>query len=146
MKRILTLGILAALAFTGCVRRYGSFPSMTIAGPGLEGDTFSPSDYQLTDKEVEEKDISHIIIFFPIAGPNQKHVLGYVSNAVNRICEEKGYSFLTNVRIYYQSWYIPYIYGQTKILVRGEGWTKQQGQALMEELNRQGIRAELEAS
>jgi hypothetical protein len=116
---------------------------MTLAGPAIEKENFRVNDYQLTDKEVESEDLFHIILLFPLIGDNQKHSLGMVDNAVKKICAEKKFAFMTNVRIYSSGWYIPYIYGQYKFVIRGEGWTEGQRSELMNGLKDAGFEVSL---
>ena len=133
----------AALIFQSCAYRYYALPSMTLAGPALEKSTFRPNDYQLSDKEVQASDVTHIIIVFPIIGVNQQVDLGMIDNAVRKICEEKKFAFMTNVRVYTKMWWIPYIYGRLVFTIKGEGWTEIQKAEIMDGLKDSGYNVAL---
>lgn len=133
--------VLLLISSLNCSGRYVYMPKLNIAGPEIEGDKFKVSDYQLVDKDVEGKDYFHIIIFFPIMKDNQELYQGIIANAVNNVCKEKNLSFMTNVRIYFTGWYIPYIYGRFTITVNGEGWSSGKKTAFINELNNHGMYA-----
>lgn len=138
MKCLLSV-VFCVLFFSGCALRTSLIPTLTLAGPAINENNYSPSDYEKVENEVISEDFFHIIIIFPIKGKNQKHFMGMIDNAVQKICKEKGYSFLTNVRVYTSSFYIPYIYGQYKFIIKGEGWTKKQANQLSSALKEQGF-------
>lgn len=131
--------IIILLSLIGCTARYVHIPKLNIIGPGFNGDSVKISNYSLVNKEIESKDYFHIIIFYPIIQDNQDLYSGMIANAVNKICMEKNLEFMTNVRVYYSGWYIPYVYGRFTITIKGEGWSKEKRNAILEDLNNQGV-------
>jgi len=139
IKLLLFVTVALFVFLQGCSYRNTYFPTMTIAGPEIQQDSFKPSDYQMVDKNVISTDMYPIIIVFPILGNNQKLYPGMIDNAVQKICKEKNFAFLTNVRIYDESWYIPYIFGKIKFTVKCEGWSTTQKSEIIDELKADGF-------
>ena len=75
------------------------------------------SDFDLESaqqiKNVEGKDISHIIFVFPTGVPK-------ISGALNDAFSKTDTDILTNVNLSLTNWYIPYIYGQSVWKVKGD--------------------------
>ena len=118
--------------------RYTEIPKLNISGKAIEGNSFSVNDYQMLPQEVGNEDSFSIIVIFPILQDNQMLIYGMIDNAVKKVCEQEGIDFMTNVKVYVNQWYIPYIYGKFTMSVKGEGWKKSSQAALMEELNKLG--------
>ena len=78
----------------------------------------------MVNAKVVEEDSYPIIICFALQGNNQLFVEGMIANAIEKKCAAEDYAFLSNVRIYNSSWYIPYIFGLVKVRIQGEGWKK----------------------
>ncbi|MBK9576132.1 MAG: hypothetical protein IPK50_23400 [Fibrobacterota bacterium] len=141
--RFLLAATCASLFMQSCAYRYTALPTMTLAGPALKKDSFRPADFQLTEKNVESTDDFSIIVFFPMIGDNQKLFVGMIDNAVQKICKEKNYAFMTNVRVYVKQWYIPMLYGKVEMSVRGEGWTATQKAEIIDGLKSAGYQVSL---
>jgi hypothetical protein len=102
---------LVALCSGACVTRQGDF---TI----LSSKLVRLSDFDLSGaervKNVEGRDVSHIIILFPTkANPS-------LEDALNDALEKGGGDVMTDATVHSWSWYIPYIYGQAGWKVRGD--------------------------
>ena len=139
MKHVLRWLLLcvSALILTNCTSRYTQIPKLNIAGVNIQSNNFSVKDYVM-DKEIESEDFFNIVFIIPIQGYNQKLYYGMIDNAVQNICKERGLDFMTNVKVYVSSWYIPYIFGKVTFKVIGEGWKKKENAKLVEELNNFG--------
>lgn len=120
---LLTIALLISV-MSSCAYRLTNLPKLNIAGPAINENTFIISDYKIADKEVKGEDYYSIVLFIPIHSENQDLVEGMIYNAIEKICKEKNYKFMTNVKIYHKVWYIPFIYGQYHIIIEGEGWSK----------------------
>jgi hypothetical protein len=139
MKLSFKILLLCLSVSIGCTLRYTQIPKLNIAGPDYTDNTFKISNYKLTDINVESNDYYHIIIFFPIIGQNQDIDIGMIANAIDKVCRERNFSFMTNVRIYTSGWYIPLIYGRVTVHVKGEGWTAEHRKALLRGLQDEGF-------
>ena len=76
------------------------------------------SDFELSKadrvKDVEGRDVSHIIVFVPLkSNPS-------LDDAINDALEKADGDVMTDVVVNYWYWYIPYIYGQQGWRVRGD--------------------------
>ncbi len=107
--------VLMALALTllnacGCERRLGDFTFLSSKNIDL-------SDLNMEAPEgapiVEGEDSKPIIIIFGGGPPNLKE-------AVDRAIESGSGTALSDVSIYHNSWYIPWIVGENKFRVRGK--------------------------
>ena len=108
--------VLLSLAFlciclmqTGCTRNLGDFTLLTSKNVNLQN--FSSEEGE-SETPVYGEDCAHIICVFPTGQPTLKE-------AVDRALESKNAYMLTNVRLKYTFFYIPYIYGQVKYEVKG---------------------------
>lgn len=138
MKKLFILAITVFVVFS-CTQRFTQIPKLNIVGQSVEGESFSVKDYELVNKNVESTDKFPIIIFIPIIGDNQKLIYGLIDNAIQDICSKNNFAFMTNVKIYLTSWYIPLIYGEVKIKVVGEGWSKSERATIQKELQGLGF-------
>jgi hypothetical protein len=131
-KRYYLTGIitLMILILTSCTYRLTSLPKLNIAGPGVSGSTLKISDYKIAENKAKGEDSYSIIIFIPLLGNNQKLTEGMINNAIDKICKEKNYKFMTNVKIYTSGYYIPFIYGKVTVIIEGEGWVDKQTSSL----------------
>ncbi len=132
---------ISAILLVGCTTRMQHIPKLNIAGKSIQGSTFSVSDYTMVEPEVKSDDAFSILLFpfLPLAGNNQKLVYGMIDNAVKKVCEENNYDFMTNVKVYFNMWGIPYLYGRVKVTIVGEGWTKKASGELQDELLQLGF-------
>jgi len=98
---------------------------LTISGCATRGDftAISSKNVNLNDMHVDPKktkgrasgeDCQHIIILFPTSGPPT------LDEALDRALEPKQANILTDAVVYWNSFYIPYIYGQTCWKVEGD--------------------------
>jgi hypothetical protein len=67
----------------------------------------------------EGKSIQHIIIFFPT-----KFYGNTIEEAVNDALWQTDGDLMTNCTITQTSWYIPYIYGEDILSIKGDIWKK----------------------
>lgn len=111
MKRSRVVPIGASLLFLfGCEQRLGDFTFLSsknidLANLEMEAAENAPI--------VEGEDSKPIIFVFRTGVPNLKE-------AVDRAIESGRGTALSDVSIYYTSWYIPYIVGENKFRVRGK--------------------------
>lgn len=64
------------------------------------------------------KDTKSIILFIPTGNPS-------IEEAIDLALEKVGGDLMTNVAIYCKYYWIPYIYGETTIEVKGDVWKKE---------------------
>lgn len=133
MKKLFVLVVIVSVVFS-CTQRFTQIPKLNIVGQSIDGESFSIKDYKMVDKNVTSTDMYPIILFIPIIGNNQELIYGLIDNAVQDICSKNNFAFITNVKIYAISWYIPLLYGQVEIKIVGEGWSKNERAAIQKEL------------
>jgi hypothetical protein len=103
--------LLIGVAVTGCATHQGDF---TVASSKIIRLNDFKLDQKVNAKNVEGKDVQHVIIVFPTGGaPSFKR-------AMDEALEKGDGDVMTDVRI--DSWwfYIPYIYGQAGWSVSGD--------------------------
>jgi hypothetical protein len=108
-----TWGVLllcACLCLTGCTTNLGDFTLLSSKNVNLAN--FSNAKAEATGEKTHGEDCVHIICVFPTGTPNLKQ-------AVDQALEAKNAYMLTNARIKFTDFYIPYIYGQIKYEVDG---------------------------
>ena len=64
-------------------------------------------------RNIEGKDTAHTIIIVPTGIPK-------LSEALNNAFEKSDTDIMTDVNVKKQEWYIPYIYGQSSWIVKGD--------------------------
>lgn len=64
-------------------------------------------------RNIEGKDTAHIITFIPTGIPT-------LSVALNNAFEKSDTDIMTDVNVKTREWYIPYIYGQSSWIVKGD--------------------------
>ena len=101
--------IFAAALATGCTRRMGDFTYISTKNLNLA--KFTTEDSQKA-QPVTGEDQKWIVIL-PGSVPN-------VEDAVDRALEGSDAQALTNARIYYKVWYVPYVVGQWGFVVKGQ--------------------------
>ena len=111
MKLWYVLGVILGLLFVvGCEQRLGDFTFLSsknidLSNLNMEAGADAPI--------VEGEDSKPIVIVFGGGPPNLKE-------AVDRAIESGEGTALSDVSVYYTSWYIPYIVGENKFRVRGK--------------------------
>ena len=116
-KRPLTivLTLLFMLTLAGCTTRHGDFTVLTNRNVG-EIDMANAESLGI----VEGEEMKPIIVFIPLGIP-------HLEDAVDDALESSGGDFMTDVAVHSSWWYIPYIYGQQKWVVRGTVWKMKGG-------------------
>ena len=112
MKKLAVILVLAAmvLATSGCARRIADLTYVSSKNVSQDKLSNAVSD----GERVTGEDKAHIIIFIPTGNPNAEE-------ALDRAIESKpGGVALKNASIHASWFYIPYVYGQSKIWVEGE--------------------------
>lgn len=148
MKRIITYAtfFLVAMSLVGCTTRSAYLPKLNFAGPNLAGDQLSFKEYSLVEPNAVGKDNIDIILIIPLVKENQQLYIGRVYNAIENICIENGFDFLTNIKIYQSGWYIPFIFGRSTIKIEGEGWKKADRVTLINNLQLMGYQVSSEVT
>ena len=95
--------------FGGCRSRMGDYTVLTTKNIDL---TSFSSHSDSTGTPVEGVDEKHIIFVFPTGIPN-------IKEAVDDALEKGNAYMLTDAVLYYEYFYIPYIYGNSKYVVKG---------------------------
>lgn len=109
---LLVVSLLCACLFgSGCTKVLGDFTLLTSKNINLSD--FSTEEAETSGEMAYGEDVTHIIIFIPTGGPPN------LKEAVDRALDSKNAYMLTNARISYTGFYIPYIYGQMKYEVKG---------------------------
>jgi len=107
---VLLLLVWSIPVITGCERRLGDFTFLSSKNIDLSNlDMDAPEGAPI----VEGEDSKLIIIVFGGGPPNLKE-------AVDRAIESGKGTALSDVSIYHNSWYIPWIVGENKFRVRGK--------------------------
>lgn len=108
MKKMLLLA--AVIFMNGCVYRQGKFPV-------LSNKLVDTSDFTLdTSKHgipVEGEDSGYVVVIYPFGEPS-------LGEAMNQALRSAKSDVMTNATLEYQFWYIPYIYGETHWVVKGD--------------------------
>jgi hypothetical protein len=99
------------LMLTGCGARVGDFTVISTKNFDLG------ANYVKTASNVEGSDVKHIIVIFPTGSPSIKAAVDDILN------KNKGEVVLDAVIETY-TWYIPYVYGQTSIKIKGDVYKK----------------------
>jgi hypothetical protein len=115
MKRLFVLGIafITAMGLSSCSQRIGDFTLLSTKNAEIGQKYVRVSNQE----KVVGIDSKPIIVIIPMGTPN-------IKEAVDRALEKYGAQVLTNVVVYYDYYYIPYIYGEMKYRVEGEAWKK----------------------
>lgn len=103
------------------------FMILTIAGCATRSDftAISSKNVNLSNMQIDRakskgrtsgEDCQHIIILFPTGGPPT------LDEALDRALEAKRANILTDAVVEFNSFYIPYIYGQTCWKVEGDAY------------------------
>ena len=111
ISRSLLLAILTTtIAATGCVVRHGDFTVLSSKLVRLSEIELSQEDRV---KNVEGRDVGHILIFIPTKQPT-------LEDAINNALEKADGDLMTDAVVHSWSWYIPYVYGQAGWKVKGD--------------------------
>ena len=102
---------LLIIFITGCTARVGDFSVLSTRNVDIGG------DYILVGRNVEGIEKIPIVIFVPLGYPD-------VENAVDQALQSVEGDLMTDVVVTYQWFYIPYIYGEQKYIVKGDVWKK----------------------
>ena len=109
-KVVPVLALASVAALSGCTNRIADLTYVSTKNISQEEIASATTD----GERVEGKDTAHIIVFIPTGNPN-------VEEALDRAIEKKkGGLGLKNATIHSSSFWIPYVYGQSSIIVEGE--------------------------
>jgi len=115
MKRLLTVAVVAGalLMTSGCATRIAD---LTVTS--TKNVEFS-HERELVGRAVEGVDTQHWFLFIPLgSAPNLEEALDDGLESVDG-------DFYTSVVIYDAGWWIPFVYGQSKFIVKGDVWRTQ---------------------
>ena len=98
----------------GCSSRVGDFTVISTKNTEL-GQKYART--ALDGSKAVGIDSKPIIVIIPFGTPN-------IKEAVDKALEKAGAQVLTDVVVYYDYYYIPYIYGEMKYRVEGVAWKK----------------------
>lgn len=108
MKKTMIALILFILV-TGCVQRIGDFTVASTKNMDIKRTLHRVDE----TTRLKDRDVAHIILFFPIGIPDMKEAMD------NAIEQKTGAVGLSNVTVKIGHWYIPFIYGQHYYEVEG---------------------------
>jgi len=109
-KLFVTVALISLIfVFGGCKTRMGDYTVLTTKNIDL---TSFSSHSDATGTPVEGEDEKHIIFVFPTGVPN-------IKEAVDRALEKGNAYMLTDAVLYHEFFWIPYIYGNMKYVVKG---------------------------
>lgn len=108
MKKYLAL-TLSVLALTGCTNRFVDFTAIS----SKNIDMSRGAEFTRSPKRVTGEDTAHIIVFIPTGTPNAKEAMDRAIESV------PGAVGLLDGVITTKAWWIPYIYGQSSVIVEG---------------------------
>jgi hypothetical protein len=103
--------LLAASILPGCVQRHGDLSVVSSRNVDLD------AEHEMVVRGAVGKAYKHIIIIIPTGMPNMEE-------AIDAALDEHEGDYLTNAKISYLFWFIPYIYGQFGYKVEGDVWKK----------------------
>ncbi len=109
MKKIVLLSFLPFLILNSCSRRLVDFTIISTKNVDLT----RGASFERGKSRIDGEDKIHIILFIPTGTPSIKEA---IDNAIESI---PGCVALLDGVVYAKSWWIPYIYGQSKYLVEG---------------------------
>jgi hypothetical protein len=113
-KKLMILPVLVLIgAMSGCTQRLGNFSILSTKNTEIGKNYVRVT----TDKKASGVDSKPIIVIIPMGNPNMQE-------AADRALEKYGAQILTDVVIYYDWFYIPYIYGEFKYRVEGDAWKR----------------------
>ena len=98
---------------SGCSQRVGDFTVISTKNTEL-GQKFVRTNLKAKTIGIDSKPT---VVFIPFGTPS-------IKEAVDKALESEGAQVLTDVVVYYDYYYIPYIYGETKYRVEGTAWKK----------------------
>lgn len=102
--------LLLMFLLTGCVTHHGQYT--VLSNKIVDVSDFTVSE--VTGKNIEGRDVSHIVIFIPTkTNPN-------INDALRDAFKKADGDVMTDVVITEWYWYIPYIYGQHGWSVEGD--------------------------
>jgi len=107
-KSLLVVGLCALMA-TGCSTRVGDFTVASTKNIDVRTGVHRIDE----NVRVRDRDVAHIVFFFPTGLPNMKEAMD------NAIEQKPGAVGLSNVTIKRGGFYIPFIYGQDYFEVEG---------------------------
>ena len=113
-KSILLSSLTLGIGLAGCSQRIGDFTVISTKNTEI-GASYVRST--LDDKKSVGIDSKPIIVIIPMGTPS-------IKDAVDRALENSGSQVLTDVVVYYDYFYIPYVYGEFKYRVEGTGWKR----------------------
>jgi hypothetical protein len=108
--RIMAVGLLFSLVLLGgCSTRLGNFTVLSTKNTDIG------KRFVRTDLRVKGEDGRSIVVVIPMGYPN-------IQEAVDRALDKVGGRLMTDAVVYYDYYYIPYIYGEYKYRVEGDVW------------------------
>lgn len=109
---LLICTVLTAAALSGCATR-SDFTAISSKNVNVSN---MKLDRTKSKGRTSGEDCTHIIIFIPTGGPPT------IDEALDRALEAKGASVLLDAVVNFNSFYIPYIYGQSCWKVEGDAY------------------------
>lgn len=106
-KSVIALGLIACAGLSGCSQRVADLTFATTKNIDLNNGEF------VTGQKVKGEDKKHIVIFFPTGIPSVKE------SADKAIEQDRCAVGLSDVAVYSNWFYIPWVYGQQAIETSG---------------------------
>lgn len=113
MKKLFFVFML--LLFTGCSQHIGNFTALSSS----VYDSKNMDEKNLVARNVSGESKCYIIILFPTCGTPK------ADDAVSSALITGGGDFMKNTRVYYEWFYLPFVFGEFKIRVAGDVYKTQ---------------------
>jgi len=113
MRKLLV--ITAVLLFTGCSQHLGNLTALSTS-------SYDPQNIEgknLVKKNVSGESHCYTIIFIPTC------IMPKLDEAVSKALVNGGGDFMKNSRLYYENYYVPFIFGDTWFRVEGDVYKTQ---------------------
>ncbi len=111
LSKIVIVGVVV-FSLAGCSTRMGNFTVISTKNIDL-GKKYVRAT--ATNKKAIGIDCKQIVVVIPMGQPN-------IQDAVDKALESYDANVLTDAVIYYDYFYIPYVYGEIKYRVEGDAW------------------------
>jgi hypothetical protein len=113
MKRILFIlaFVIPTILISGCSQKIADLTIVSTKNVDVG------TNYVKVKSDAEGSNMAHIIIIFPIGAPN-------IESAIDDVLDKNNGDIIINARLEYQTFYIPYIYGQNKYVIKGDIYKK----------------------
>lgn len=103
------LPVVALLLLSACVSNVQNFTAISTHSI----DTNKELSSGTVIKNIRSYDRQHVVLFIPVGKIT-------LQEAVDNALKQNDADILINVKTYVKTWYIPYIYGQSKYIVEGD--------------------------